>query len=146
MATTTAGRQLLSSVRRLSKPSIKIAEQSSRCLSSSSVQKSTEAQNKLLGSHLKESDPEIYQILQHEKNRQRHFINLIPSENFTSLAVLEALGSVMQSEFLTLKCEHKLTRQINIRKDIRAQDTTEAMSTSIKPSPFVSGELSKLSD
>lgn len=33
-----------------------------------------------------------------EKNRQKHFINLIPSENFTSQAVLDALGSVMQSE------------------------------------------------
>lgn len=32
-----------------------------------------------------------------EKNRQQHFINLIPSENFTSQAVLDALGSVMQS-------------------------------------------------
>lgn len=29
--------------------------------------------------------------------RQKHFINLIPSENFTSQAVLDALGSVMQS-------------------------------------------------
>lgn len=35
-----------------------------------------------------------------EKNRQKHFINLIPSENFTSQAVLDALGSVMQSEHL----------------------------------------------
>ncbi len=30
--------------------------------------------------------------------RQKHFINLIPSENFTSQAVLDALGSVMQSK------------------------------------------------
>jgi glycine/serine hydroxymethyltransferase len=34
-----------------------------------------------------------------EKRRQKHFINLIPSENFTSQAVLDALGSVMQSGF-----------------------------------------------
>jgi len=52
----------------------------------------------LLGSHLKDIDPDIFNILEHEKQRQRHFINLIPSENFTSLAVLEALGSIMQSE------------------------------------------------
>lgn len=32
-----------------------------------------------------------------ETRRQKHFINLIPSENFTSQAVLDALGSVMQS-------------------------------------------------
>ena len=37
-----------------------------------------------------------------EKRRQKHFINLIPSENFTSQAVLDALGSVMQSKISTL--------------------------------------------
>src|SRR6266536_5194008 len=36
-----------------------------------------------------------------EKRRQKHFINLIPSENFTSQAVLDALGSVMQSMLAT---------------------------------------------
>lgn len=91
-------RQLLSSARQATFSSVKLAEHTSRCLSTSSVRKATEAQNKLLGSHLKDSDPEIYEILQREKSRQRHFINLIPSENFTSLAVLEALGSVMQSK------------------------------------------------
>ena len=34
-----------------------------------------------------------------EEKRQRHFINLIPSENFTSKAVLNALGSVMQNKY-----------------------------------------------
>ncbi|KAL2872273.1 serine hydroxymethyltransferase-domain-containing protein [Aspergillus lucknowensis] len=34
-----------------------------------------------------------------EKKRQQHFINLIPSENFTSQAVLDALGSVMQNKY-----------------------------------------------
>ena len=34
-----------------------------------------------------------------EKRRQKHFINLIPSENFTSQAVLDALGSVMQNKY-----------------------------------------------
>jgi hypothetical protein len=41
-----------------------------------------------------------------EKTRQKHFINLIPSENFTSQAVLEALGSPMQSMFAV--CFHSL--------------------------------------
>ena len=35
--------------------------------------------------------------VEQEKRRQKHFINLIPSENFTSQAVLDALGSIMQS-------------------------------------------------
>ena len=48
-----------------------------------------------------------------EKNRQKHFINLIPSENFTSQAVLDALGSVMQSRSTAIKSRHhhELTSQ-----------------------------------
>ncbi|KIW10268.1 hypothetical protein PV08_11230 [Exophiala spinifera] len=53
----------------------------------------------LMGEHLKDADPEIYEILQREIKRQQHFINLIPSENFTSQAVLDALGSVMQNKY-----------------------------------------------
>ena len=53
----------------------------------------------LLGSTLSENDPEVYNILKREEKRQRHFINLIPSENFTSKAVLNALGSEMQNKY-----------------------------------------------
>lgn len=72
---------------------------SPRCLSTTAARKVTSAQTKLLGSSLRESDAEIFEILENEKKRQRHFINLIPSENFTSLAVLEALGSIMQNKY-----------------------------------------------
>ncbi|KAJ5707245.1 serine hydroxymethyltransferase [Penicillium malachiteum] len=58
-----------------------------------------DAQQKLLASSLKDSDPAVFNILEKEKNRQKHFINLIPSENFTSQAVLDALGSVMQNKY-----------------------------------------------
>ncbi|RKF77718.1 putative serine hydroxymethyltransferase, mitochondrial [Golovinomyces cichoracearum] len=61
------------------------------------------SQQKLLAANLEDSDPIIYQILQNvyptEKKRQKNFINLIPSENFTSQAVLDALGSVMQNKY-----------------------------------------------
>ncbi|KAF4548913.1 Serine hydroxymethyltransferase-like protein [Elsinoe fawcettii] len=60
---------------------------------------STDQQHKLLSSNLEKSDPAIFQIIEREKRRQKHFINLIPSENFTSQAVLEALGSVMQNKY-----------------------------------------------
>ena len=60
---------------------------------------STEEQQKLLGSHLSKADPNVYDIIQKETKRQKHFINLIPSENFTSQAVLDALGSVMQNKY-----------------------------------------------
>ncbi|KAI9878292.1 MAG: glycine hydroxymethyltransferase shm1 [Pleopsidium flavum] len=58
-----------------------------------------EGQHKLLAANLEEADPTVYEILQKEKKRQKHFINLIPSENFTSQAVLDALGSVMQNKY-----------------------------------------------
>ncbi|OCL13381.1 SHMT-domain-containing protein [Glonium stellatum] len=60
---------------------------------------SIDSQHKLLSAHLEEADPAVYDIIQKEKRRQKHFINLIPSENFTSQAVLDALGSIMQNKY-----------------------------------------------
>uniref|UniRef100_A0A7S3YSH5 Serine hydroxymethyltransferase n=2 Tax=Lotharella globosa TaxID=91324 RepID=A0A7S3YSH5_9EUKA len=55
--------------------------------------------SKLLTASLAELDPEITSIIEGEKKRQTESLNLIPSENFTSKAVLEALGSVMQNKY-----------------------------------------------
>ncbi|CRG90460.1 glycine hydroxymethyltransferase [Talaromyces islandicus] len=63
------------------------------------VSDSQDGQHQLLSTHLEDADPTVYNILQKEKRRQKHFINLIPSENFTSQAVLDALGSVMQNKY-----------------------------------------------
>lgn len=60
---------------------------------------SSEGQQKLLSSNLEQADPSIFDIIRKEKRRQKHFINLIPSENFTSQAVLDALGSIMQNKY-----------------------------------------------
>ncbi|KAM3414223.1 hypothetical protein BST61_g10880 [Cercospora zeina] len=60
---------------------------------------STEGQQKLLSANLEEADSKVFDIIRKEKRRQKHFINLIPSENFTSQAVLDALGSVMQNKY-----------------------------------------------
>jgi glycine hydroxymethyltransferase len=48
---------------------------------------------------LKKSDPEIYQAIQNEVHRQNENIELIASENFTSLSVLEAMGSVLTNKY-----------------------------------------------
>jgi len=48
---------------------------------------------------LSESDPEVYDIIEKEKNRQWKGLELIASENFTSRAVLEALGSPMTNKY-----------------------------------------------
>ncbi|KAI1136287.1 serine hydroxymethyltransferase [Hypoxylon sp. FL0543] len=58
-----------------------------------------DVQQRLLSAHLQDADPAVFDIIEKEKNRQKHFVNLIPSENFTSQAVLDALGSVMQNKY-----------------------------------------------
>ncbi len=50
-------------------------------------------------SWLKKVDPEIYQVISNELKRQQENIELIASENFTSLAVLEAQGSVLTNKY-----------------------------------------------
>ncbi|MDP6685504.1 MAG: serine hydroxymethyltransferase, partial [Candidatus Omnitrophota bacterium] len=44
---------------------------------------------------LRKIDPEVYEIVRRELKRQQNNIELIASENFASLAVLEAQGSVL---------------------------------------------------
>ena len=48
---------------------------------------------------LKTVDPEIFDIIEREKERQWKGLELIPSENFTSASILEALGSVMTNKY-----------------------------------------------
>jgi glycine hydroxymethyltransferase len=48
---------------------------------------------------LKRVDPEIYKIIFQELKRQQTNIELIASENFTSLAVLEAQGSILTNKY-----------------------------------------------
>ena len=48
---------------------------------------------------LKDKDPELYQMIQNEKNRQYECLELIASENFTSRAVLECLGSCLTNKY-----------------------------------------------
>lgn len=116
----------------------------------------------LLSAHLEEEDPTIYNILQkvnfsplhncptvvssithvylQEKKRQKHFINLIPSENFTSQAVLDALGSVMQSQSTIPTCVHcspLISYQTSTQRVILVLDTTEEMSISMSRRGYV---------
>jgi glycine hydroxymethyltransferase len=48
---------------------------------------------------LSEVDPEVFQAIQHEVERQHSQLELIASENFTSEAVLEATGSVFTNKY-----------------------------------------------
>jgi glycine hydroxymethyltransferase len=49
--------------------------------------------------NMKEFDPEIYSIMEREVRRQEDNIELIASENFTSMAVMEAMGSQLTNKY-----------------------------------------------
>lgn len=50
-------------------------------------------------SAIKDVDPQVFEAIEHEKRRQAEGIELIPSENYTSAAVLEACGSIMTNKY-----------------------------------------------
>jgi glycine hydroxymethyltransferase len=48
---------------------------------------------------LQQTDPEIWQAIQSERQRQQHGLEMIASENFTSPAVMLAQGSVLTNKY-----------------------------------------------
>ena len=50
-------------------------------------------------SKLHNSDPKIYKFIEQEKKRQQEGLELIPSENYVSSAVLEAMGSILTNKY-----------------------------------------------
>lgn len=48
---------------------------------------------------LKQVDPEVWQAIKNEAERQRHHLELIASENYCSIAVLQAQGSVLTNKY-----------------------------------------------
>ncbi|MBU1992528.1 MAG: serine hydroxymethyltransferase [Patescibacteria group bacterium] len=50
-------------------------------------------------SALQETDPKVFQAIENEKIRQSEGIELIPSENYVSAAVLEANGSILTNKY-----------------------------------------------
>src|SRR5690349_22128485 len=56
-------------------------------------------ENRRMAKPLSEIDPDIYEAIQHEIERQNTRLELIASENFTSEAVLEATGSVFTNKY-----------------------------------------------
>src|ERR687883_310736 len=55
--------------------------------------------NSWMSRPLTESDPEIARAITNEANRQHEGLELIASENFVSMAVLEAAGSVFTNKY-----------------------------------------------
>src|SRR5438876_5615498 len=50
-------------------------------------------------SHLEREDPELYAAIEGERRRQVEKIELIASENYTSPAVMQAVGSVLTNKY-----------------------------------------------
>ena len=48
---------------------------------------------------LKQTDPEIYELIRQEEHYEIESVRLIPSENYVSKAVLEASGSVLTNKY-----------------------------------------------
>src|SRR5271169_1108532 len=48
---------------------------------------------------LKNTDPEILDYIKMELKRQRTGLEMIPSENFTSMAVMQAMGSILTNKY-----------------------------------------------
>lgn len=49
--------------------------------------------------NLKKTDPQIQKLISEEEKRQSEVLEMIPSENYTSSAVLEALGTVLNNKY-----------------------------------------------
>ncbi len=49
--------------------------------------------------NLQKQDPEVFKAVTNEIERQRNELNMIPSENYCSKAVLEACGSVLNNKY-----------------------------------------------
>jgi len=48
---------------------------------------------------LLKTDPQVYKLVKDEEKRQKEFLEMIPSENFASPSVLEALGTVLNNKY-----------------------------------------------
>ena len=64
---------------------------------------------------LSKTDPEIYEAIAKETHRQNDNIELIASENFTSPAVMEAVGSVLTNKYAEGYPGQTLVRRLRVR-------------------------------
>lgn len=55
--------------------------------------------NAVLNGNLWDTDPELYEIIKNEKHRQASGLEMIASENFTSVPVLQCLSSCLHNKY-----------------------------------------------
>ena len=89
--------------------------------------------------HLKGADPDIFGVLTEEATRQAGQLEMIASENFVSLAVLEAMGSVLTNKYaegLPHKRYYGGCEKVDIAEDLardRAKELFGADHANVQP-------------
>jgi len=53
----------------------------------------------MMNQNLWDSDPELYELIKKEQERQTTGLEMIASENFTSLSVLQCLASCLHNKY-----------------------------------------------
>ncbi len=53
----------------------------------------------ITNANLEQADKEVFEIIEKELERQTNHLEMIASENFTSPAVMEAMGSVFTNKY-----------------------------------------------
>jgi hypothetical protein len=83
---------------------------------------------------LAQCDPEMYELIRKEKQRQIRGLEMIASENFTSRGVLETLGSCLTNKYSEVRFEIFFSfKKINlIQRVIPVFDIMVAMKLLIK--------------
>ena len=56
-------------------------------------------ENNIVYNQVREVDSEVFEQLQKELKRQQNTLELIPSENLASKAVMEAQGSILTNKY-----------------------------------------------
>jgi len=82
-----------------SRPSAFTARVTKKVATTRSLSSSSSSSGVYLNRDLSDQDPELLNLIEQEKARQRNSLVLIASENFTSKAVLDALGSVLSNKY-----------------------------------------------
>ena len=95
---------------------------------------------------LSKSDPQIANLIKQEEKRQREVLEMIPSENYASHAVMEALGTVLgnkYSEGYPKKRYYQGNKVVDeVESELRKSGTSEVSSKTI--GELVAKKLKKL--
>ena len=68
-------------------------------MTASDIQRAAARESAFFTKHLKETDPEVWDAIEDEHERQQNEIELIASENIVSRAVLDAVGTLLTNKY-----------------------------------------------